>query len=65
MIHAVLGLGVADDRLDGGAAFHLAADRAGHPEHLAGDPDPELPFVIIAAVALVDVDATGLDRDRR
>src|SRR5258707_5826920 len=53
---AVLGLDVADDRLDRGAAFHLAADRSGHPAHLAGDPHPELLFVIVAAIALVDVD---------
>src|SRR5205823_14759127 len=58
---AVLGLGVADDRLDRGAAFHLAADRAGHPARLAGDPHPELLFVVVAAIALVDVDAAGLD----
>ena len=54
---AVLGLGVADDRLDRGTALHLAADRSGHPAHLAGDPDPELLFVIVAAIALVDMDA--------
>src|SRR5438034_988234 len=47
---AVLGLGVADDRLDRGAALHLAADRAGHPAHLAGDPHPELFGMIVAAI---------------
>src|SRR2546427_11087368 len=59
--HAVFGLGVADDRLDRGAALHLAADRSGHPAHLAGDPHPELLLVIVAAIALVDVDPAGLD----
>src|SRR5438445_13001230 len=59
--HAVLGLGVADDRLDRGAPLHLAADRFGDPANLAADPDGELLFVIVAAVALVDMDAAGLD----
>jgi hypothetical protein len=39
--HSVLGLQMANDRLDRGAELHLAADRAGHPPHLAGDPDAE------------------------
>src|SRR3546814_2633442 len=60
-LHAVLGLDVADDGLDGGASFHLAADGLGDPAHLAGDPDPELVRMVVAAVALVDVDAAGLD----
>jgi hypothetical protein len=55
--HAVLGFGVTDDRFDGGAPFHLAADRGGYPAYLAADPDSELLFVIVAAIALVDVDA--------
>src|SRR5207244_3629866 len=59
--HAVLGFGVADDRLDGGAPLHLAADRFGDPACLTADPDAELLFVIVAAIALVDVDAAGLD----
>src|SRR3546814_17335266 len=33
-LHAVLGLDVADDGLDGGAPFHLAADGLGEPAHL-------------------------------
>jgi len=37
----VLGLEMANDGLDGGAAFHLAADRSGDRADLAGDPDPE------------------------
>ena len=59
--HAVLGLQVADDRFNGGAALHLAADRGGDPASLAGDPNPELPRVVMAAIALVDMDAAGLD----
>jgi hypothetical protein len=31
----VLGLEMADDRLDGGSAFHLAADGGGDPADLA------------------------------
>src|SRR5204862_682371 len=59
--HAVLGLGMADDRFDGGAAPHLATDRFRDPAHLAADPHPELLFVIVTAVPLVDMDAAGLD----
>ena len=40
-VDSVLGFRMADDRLDGRAAFHLAADRAGHAPHLAGDPIPQ------------------------
>jgi hypothetical protein len=29
---------MADDRLDRGAAFHLATDWSGHQAHLAGNP---------------------------
>ena len=68
--HAVLGPGVPDDWLDRGAALHLAADRAGRPADLAGDPDPELLLVIMAAIALVDVGCgesrpRSVVRDRR
>jgi hypothetical protein len=35
-VHAMLGLEVSDDRLDRGAALHLATDRLGHPADLAG-----------------------------
>jgi hypothetical protein len=52
---------MADDGLDGGATLHLAADGGGDPGDLAGDPDPELTRVIVAAIALVDMDAAGLD----
>ena len=34
-VHAVLGLEVADRRLDGGAPPHLAADGGGDTPHLA------------------------------
>ena len=33
----------------------------GDPADLAGDPDPELVRVVVAAIALVDMDAAGLD----
>ena len=49
--HPVLGLDVPNDRLDGGATPHLAADRSGDAAHLAADPDAELLCVIVAAVA--------------
>jgi len=52
---------MADNRLDGGAALDLTTDLGGHAACLAGNPDPELLFVIVAAIALVDMDATGLD----
>src|SRR5260221_3328343 len=51
---------MADDRLDGGSALHLAADRLGDAADLAADPDPELVRMVMAAIALVDVDAAGL-----
>src|SRR5579864_297865 len=41
-VHAVLGFEVADRRLDGGAALHLAADGGGGAAHPAADPDAEL-----------------------
>src|SRR5262249_8205984 len=63
--HTVLGLDVANDRLNSGAPFHLAADRRGDAARLAGDPDPELLLVIVAAIALVDMDAAGLDPGQR
>ena len=46
--HAVLGLEMADHRLDRGTALHLAADGGGDPADLARDPDPELVGVIVA-----------------
>src|SRR5690242_17288147 len=47
---------MADDRLDRGAAFHLAADRFGDAAYLAADPHAELLFVIVAAIPLIDMD---------
>jgi len=44
------GFHTADDRFDRGAALHLAADRSGHPPHLAGDPDAEFVGMIVAAM---------------
>ena len=41
-IHPMLGLHVANDRLDGGPAFHLALDRRRHPSLLALGVDLEL-----------------------
>jgi hypothetical protein len=60
-IHAVFGLEMADERLDRGSAFHLSADGSGDAPHLAADPDPELVRMVVAAIALVDMDAAGLD----
>lgn len=62
-VHAVLGLEVVDDRLDGGAALHLAFDRGGGSADLAGDPDAKAVGMVVAAIALVNVDALGLDAD--
>ena len=59
--HTVLGLHVADDRLDRGTTFHLATDRSGDAAYLAADPDAERLFVIMAAIALVDMDAARAD----
>src|SRR5215471_10205782 len=59
--HTVLGLHVADDRLDRGTTFHLAADRSGDAAYLAADPDAELLFVIMATISLVDMDAARGD----
>ena len=59
----MLGLHVADDRLDGGSSLHLAPDRRGDPARLAADPDPELVRMIVATIALVDVNAARLDAE--
>ena len=58
--HTVLGFGVTDDRLDRGAALHLAADRFCDATDLTADPHPELLRVIVA-ISLVDMNAAGLD----
>src|SRR5882724_9491451 len=59
--HAVILLEVADDGFDGGAAAHLAADGLGDTPDLAADPDLESVRIVVAAIALVAVDAA--DRD--
>ena len=46
--HAVLGLGMAKDRLDRGASFHLTSNWPGDSAHLAACADVELLFVIVA-----------------
>jgi hypothetical protein len=61
----VLGLEMADDRLDGGSSTHLAADGGGDGAHLAADPDAEFVRMVVAAIALVDMDAAGLDAGQR
>jgi hypothetical protein len=59
--HAVLGLQMADDRLDHGPSFHLPLYGSGGASDLAGDPDPELFRVAVTLVTLIDVNALGLD----
>ncbi len=60
-VQAVVGLDVADDRLDRGASFHLAFDRGGGSPDLAGDEDAEPVRVIVTAIALVDMDAPHIN----
>src|SRR4051794_6877072 len=52
---------MADDRFDGGAPAHLAADGLGDTPDLTADPDLEPVRIVVAAIALVAVDAA--DRD--
>jgi hypothetical protein len=52
---------VADDGFDGGAPAHLAADGLGDTPDLAADPELEPVRIVVAAIALVAVDAA--DRD--
>ncbi len=56
----MLGLDVADHRLDGGPALHLAADGLGHPAHLARDPDTELVRMVVTPIAFVDMDTPAI-----
>jgi hypothetical protein len=56
----VVDFDVADDRLDGGGALHVAADRDGDVADLAADPDAELVWMVVPAIALVNVDAARL-----
>ena len=52
---------MADHRLDGGATPHLATDGFGDTANLAADPDLEPVGIVVAAVALVAVDAAHCD----
>jgi hypothetical protein len=63
--HPVFGLHVPNDRLDGGAATHLAADRGRDAAYLAADPDAELLGVVVAAIAFIEVNAAGLNAGQR
>ena len=54
-------LEMADHGLDGGAAAHLAADGFGDPADLAADPDLEPVGIVVAAIALVAMDAAHCD----
>ena len=65
--HAVLGLEMADDGLDGGPAAQFALDRGRHASLLAGDEDPELVIGrrVVAAIALVGEDALDGVADQR
>ena len=58
--HPVFSFDMADDRLDGGTSFHLATKG-----YLAADPDAELVWVVVAPVALVDVNTLGGDPGER
>ena len=69
--HAVLGLGVTDDRFDRRAAAQLTFDGFGDAASLAGDVDLELVIgrSVVAAIAAVGDDAgelrAGLGLDLR
>ena len=59
--HSVVVLEMADHRFDGGATPHLAADGFGDTAHLAADPDLKPVGIVVAAIALVAVDAARCD----
>jgi hypothetical protein len=71
--HPMLGLHVPHDGLHRSAPTHLAADRGrdaatrrtGGPDRLSRYPDAELLGVVVAAIAFVAVNATGLDPGQR
>ena len=44
-----------------GSLSRHPADWSGDTAYLAADPDAELPCVVVAAIAFVDVDAADLD----
>ena len=56
----MLGLDVADDRLDSCATLHLATDGSRDVADLPRDPDPEPMRVVVAAIPFVYVDAASL-----
>ena len=58
--HPVAVLEMADHGLDGGPASHLAADGFGDTTDLTADPDLEAVGIVVAAIALVAVDAAHL-----
>jgi hypothetical protein len=55
----VIALQVANDGFDGGATAHFAANGLGDTPDLAGDPDLEPIRMVVAAIALVAVDAAN------
>ena len=55
--HPMAVLEVADHGLDGGSASYLAANDFCDAAALAADPDPEPVGIVVAAIALVAVDA--------
>src|SRR5512133_2406128 len=59
--HSVVVLEMADHRLDGSATPHLATDGLGDTANLAADPDLEPVGIVVAAIALVAVDAARCD----
>src|SRR6476620_6822292 len=58
-VHAVLGLDVADDGLDGRTTLHLAPDGSRGAADLPRAPDPEPARVGVAAVRFVNMDAAS------
>ena len=64
--HAVLGLEMADDGLDGGPAAQFALDPGCHASLLAGDEDPELVIGrrVVAAISVVGEEALDDVADR-
>jgi hypothetical protein len=47
----------------GGATFHLAPEGGGHAPLLAGDPDFEPVWIVVAAISLVDMTALKGDAE--
>ena len=55
--HSMVVLEVADHGLDGSSASHLAANDFCDAADLAANPDPEPVGIVVAAIALVALDA--------